>query len=698
MIAMKKVAILIVIFAISSLVDSQACEGGECPYTDTMCTTDCNLADNCNALTADDCTIYPDDDTYCEVYCYLGSCVGTSCKDNKAQVTETCGSRCSSNVCDDGNNCPTLDNNTHCGHICETGGSYPECVAQENCEDTADEISSCNNQCSGGTCNGGTNCMLSDTLNACGHTCTGTGPYSCSSASALDCEALQTDSNCAASCSSGSCSFAKDCTANANELATCGNKCTESDCDLGTNCATLEANDACGHQCVDDSGYSCVPQFDCTANQDDDATCGNICSGGSCTNGTDCSTLDTVEQCGHTCNFDGSYVCNGASPCTESHSQCGASCSSGSCSYNFDCTAMGKFCLEGACVDCLSDNDCHSTDDESCNSTCTDVNTCTDGQDCTLDGNTCLFDKTCGLCGNNQDCGYDQNEKCGSTCTESCSVGTNCLFDIPTNCNATCDTGSCDSGGYDCTIVDEHCDGTCDTSNIGECTGGTDCVNSNNYCGGTCHSNKTCVGYTDCTIVPGMCGSTCSEGSCVGGVECISMKSTCGGSCDAGTCTGGTACGSNEDCVFDTVYTCVEKTGIESTSDTEPNSEPTGEQSIDSESNEEDINTSKTTENTNETTNTQSEESTSNNDNISNSTDEIKGSSDDLIIGLSIGGALIFIIVVIGAIAVIIWRKKSVSKRPEIFNGDHVIPPTSTSDSSSFYQEGSTGASSFSFS
>lgn len=494
--------------------DADPCTLDICQLSNGSCTHEAITCDDLDACTTDSCN--PAD----------GMC-------EHAQVSCDDTNPCTTDSCDPAMGCVFAPNTLLCndGSVCTSG-----------------------DQCSGGTCQGGTpvQCDDSDVCNGM-ETCdpvTGCRPglpAICDDGDA--CNGMET------------CDPAVGCLSGIPPTCGDGNPCTDDTCDFATGCintpntALCSDDNACtlGDFC---SGGSCVPGT--TTNCND----GNMCTDDSCVPATGCQ------------NTPNSVACDDGNACTEGDQCAGSACQPGStknCDDNNPCTSDSCDPLVG-CVNspvsgsCSDDNVC--TEGDHCAS-----GTCVPGsaKDCD-DGNLCTTDSCDSVTG----CMNTQNSlSCddGNACTsgDQCSGGT-CHGETP----VTCDDADACNGLETCDPAVGCVPGMAPECNDGDaCNGVETCVPETGCVEGTppicddgdaCNGVESCLPSTGCTPgIPLDCSDTnvCTDESCDSATGCVTTNNnaactddnacTEGDHCSAGSCVPGSAasCDDGEVCTSD---------------------------------------------------------------------------------------------------------------------------------------------------
>ncbi|MFT3767794.1 MAG: hypothetical protein QM820_20250 [Minicystis sp.] len=279
-------------------------------------------------------------------------------------------------------------------------------------------------------------------------------------------------------CSGGakSCTTTAECDAPANECVTvtcdqgcCGTTNKPDDTPLATQVSGNCKKEVCKSGAPDTTS---VDDTDVPADQDD-------CNTGACNNGT-------PEQTPKADN----------TPCTSNN---------------------GQVCLAGACVECISDNDCNAPevcDPVSSSHACVSP-FCTD-----MVQNGKETDQDCG--------GVDAGSGCAP-----CADNKKCLIDTD------CTNGYCDTSLAQPVCKTPTCtDGVQNGGETDKDCGGTTCVGQNKLCanGLKCAANSDCTSaYCDTSVTPAVCKApTCNDGVLNGN----ETDKDCGG----GAFQGGNAC------------------------------------------------------------------------------------------------------------------------------------------------------------
>jgi hypothetical protein len=375
-------------------------------------------------------------------------------------------------------------------------GSAKVCDDQKTC--TADSCvpgEGCKHEFLSGDCEDGDLCTTGDyCLDG---VCKKGGEKNCDDANACTADSCDPATGCLHANTGGACEDQDPCTV--------GDSCQEGLCTPGSRictclssaeCATYEDNDLCN------GTYHCT------------STLPHVCE-------VDPATIKTCPESTDPCQAYGcdpltgecalepannGVACDDGQGCTD-----GDICAEGVCAGQ-SCTALGKFCYQGACVDCVPDCSGKLCGDDGCGGVC---GLCDQGQECAA-GVCCTpacLDIHCG------------DNGCGGLCG-LCLEGQICTFEGMC-CSPHCEGKTCGSDG---------CGGDCGTCGEGAlCTHGNCCVPA---CDG-----KNC-GEDGCGGVCGLCppGGSCLDGLCClpdcSGKVCGSDG--CGGTC--GSCSGDLSC------------------------------------------------------------------------------------------------------------------------------------------------------------
>ena len=291
------------------------------------------------------------DDTPCTdptPLCKDGSCVG--CLDDEdCPPTQSCSS----------NSCTCDEPLELCGEVCvDTQTDASHCgVCEHECADPT-------GTCAEGEC---VACALNGDCPATGQTCVDG-----------ECQCPNEQQVCDASC--------VDLSQDDANCGRCGKACPVSQqCEGGT-CACIDSLTMCGETCVDtqtDASHCGVCEHECA-----DPT--GTCAGGEC---VACALNGDCPATGQTC-------VDGACQCPDEQQVCEASCvdTTSSDAYCGDCfthcteTPTTPHCLDSACVECRSSDDCETADRPFCDdvahvcveclgtSDCTNEDQCQDGE------------------------------------------------------------------------------------------------------------------------------------------------------------------------------------------------------------------------------------------------------------------------------------------------------------------------------
>ena len=406
----------------------------------------------------------------------LPGCVLESCTEGFVLVDSEC-TPIAEGLCDV---CSTDDDCLE-GSSCRSVGAGMFCV--QSCGDDQD------------SCPQGFSCVDLDDGGACLLTtggCSMTG-YSCDSDAS--CEDLN---NCTAdACVDGSCSIT---TLSCDD----SNSCTTDSCDPASGCI----NEALADETVCDDGDGC--------------TSGEVCSGGSCTNGT-------LQSCD-----DGLACTNDSCTSTDSESsECVNEISPTSCLIDGDCFGNGGTAPTSTCLICNPAVSQSVWTEVAVGGSCDDGNPITNNDVCQEDG-TCQGEVT--PCPAGSSCTPTYTNTDGGCVPNHAPAGTPCNDENINTGNDQCDG----SGGCSGSAI------VCDTSN--PCLVGTpngfDCIyqpQAGNACsdGNPCTFSDTCNASGSCAGSPYSCSPGVCEisSSCDGAGGCAGQKAPGGTPCDDGNLT-----------------------------------------------------------------------------------------------------------------------------------------------------------------
>lgn len=257
--------------------------------------------------------------------------------------------------------------------------------------------------------------------------------------------------------------------------------------------ANTTANDGCGPNCLQESGYFCMGE-----------------GPGSCVDIDECATMmDTCLDTEDCKNTQGSFECLCKTTVSK---ECGGVCIDIS-SDVFNCGDCDAVCLPNQ--GCFSGQCCTAPNNAACGGVC--VDTQTDENNCGMCGEICAGTCAGGVCclAPNTVCGaacvdlQSSEPHCGA-CNDPCGAGGTCLdavcCDLP---NAVCN-GACVN-----TQADPNNCGMCETAcNAPDtCMSGVCCSAPNTVCGGMCVDTQTSAAHCN------MCDNACGAGqTCVAGV------------------------------------------------------------------------------------------------------------------------------------------------------------------------------------
>ncbi len=376
--------------------------------------------------------------------------------------------------CPDGYICSSEVTNSTLGGVCIPDGTAPQCLSDEDCPD--------------GVCENG---LCVDTPASCVELgCQGTdicdeltGECKPAGTEGFICEACSNDTDCGDADDS--------CTPLSSGLA-CTSGCNaDAECAIGFKC--LQATNA---------GKQCVPYSNkCTGCVVDGCPAGQICNFG---NGQCTQAVATCGSCqlDYQCSGDGSSLCyrpegssvgvcgpacGQANACPE-NSSCSLSIegrsvcgfTGGTCCYGAQCAACNcaadqPICVDGQCVQCLTDSDC-PIGAGPCD---LNTNQCA-GSSCS-DPTPFLYEGACVECLNGTHCGSGMCDTTTHTCSSDiCDV---CQDPYPACAEVggqlTCVQCSAEDDSY-CIGIGGTCDAatyTCQGGNpqVGNCNGNSEC-------------------------------------------------------------------------------------------------------------------------------------------------------------------------------------------------------------------------------
>lgn len=468
----------------------------------------------------------------------------------------TCGTSCT--PCETPTDGMATCDGTKCGLECPSGKK--PCAG--GCIATG---AACNDVCEAGThaCNG--LCPSTQSVNACGTSCT---PCPVPTGAA---QATCDGTSCSFQCSPGYHRCDEKCSAD-DDAKNCGAACAV--CPTSANGSAVCLAGSCSIQCK--SGYhlcggTCVSDTS-------PLTCGSSCD--PCEVPTGGSAACTAGKCVPSCP-SGQSLCN--SKCIPTDQVCaGVPCPTGKHACNNLCvadtstTACGDSCMQCTRPTGASDVTCSAgTCDFACGSgyhrcgsacsTDDDVNACgSDCKKCATTANGAPICQTGGTCGIK--CNTDYH-LCGTKCVDNASItqcGPSCAAcTAPTGGSVTCNGTACVPA---CPSGQKVCNGACVASNAA-C--GEPCTGTTHNCNGFCVSNTdvaTCG--TRCSACPAppshgspVCTNSACDISCSNGYHkcdstCLDNTSinSCGSSCSPCTPpTHATAKCVNGACGFDCV-------------------------------------------------------------------------------------------------------------------------------------------------
>jgi len=547
----------------------ECCGNGECKADETCqtCPGDCGICcgngvcqpdlgeDSCNCL--DDCPEDPDTCSPCE------------CGDaevNNCSCAPDCGltGNCCPNVCFACGLCPSCGDGQcigvenckncwkDCGTCCGNGECQPElgedsCSCPDDCPDDPATCSPCQCGGSGGACDCGPDCVLTDTCcddacDLCGSCPAVCGDDSCDPGEDCqvcpeDCGVCCGDGACSALHGEDSCACPVDCPDDPNSCSTCECGGSGGDCWCDPTCFLTGA--CCGNACA--ACGACPPEC---GDGECDADAGEGCG-------------DCPEDCGECCGDDQCDAAAGETPCT-----CPADCPNAADACEAcECWNSGGDC--SCAADCVLTGDCCANACDLCG-VCPEVcgnGACGLGEDC----DSCPLD--CGLC-----CGNDLCEPLLGE--DSCSCPDDCP-DAPDACSP-CQCGGSGGGcscAADCFVTGDCCADACASCGAcapdcgdGACNGDEDCqacpADCGDCCGdGKCEADKgedSCACPLDCPDLPGSC-SPCQcggdGGACSCTADCFLTGSCCADACEAcGACA--PECGDGQCNGAETSCTC----------------------------------------------------------------------------------------------------------------------------------------------